>query len=164
MPTHTIQVSEYECGHCGWRWINRINGQDRPVPLKCAKCKRLNWNNPAEDTLGYTERGLRARLQNLEPDETSLRYRMGRNIQSPNDLCKKFLNVKPRPTEKELAQALHPYGYDIHGRNTYYVRQDPQKPSSKIYNREEWLKLYEQEPIKRREFMQQVIDSREKTV
>ena len=93
MPTHTIQVSEYECGHCGWKWINRINGKDRPVPLKCAKCKRLNWNNPLDDVMGYTERGLQVRLANLEPDETNPRYRMGRNIQEPNDLCRKFLNL-----------------------------------------------------------------------
>jgi hypothetical protein len=159
MPTHIIQVSEYECGHCGWKWISRINGKDRPVPLKCAKCKRPNWNYPAEDTLGYTERGLRARLQNLEPDETSPKY-MRRNIQEPNELCKKFFNLKPRPTEKELAQALYPYGYDIHGRNVNHIRQDPQDPSSMIFNHEEWLKLQEQEPEKRRQFMQQVIDSR----
>ena len=59
MPIHTIQVSEYQCAKCGYRWINRINGKDGPIPLKCAKCKRIHWNNPYEDTLGHTERGLR---------------------------------------------------------------------------------------------------------
>jgi hypothetical protein len=58
MPIHTVQVTEYECGHCGWKWINRINGKDRPIPLKCAKCKRLNWNDPLYDKVydrGLTE-------------------------------------------------------------------------------------------------------------
>jgi hypothetical protein len=58
MPIHTIQVTEYECGHCGWKWINRINGKDRPIPLKCAKCKRLNWSDPLYDKVydrGLTE-------------------------------------------------------------------------------------------------------------
>jgi hypothetical protein len=57
MPIHTIQVTEYECGHCGWKWINRINGNDdRPIPLKCPKCKRLNWNDPLYDKV--YDRGL----------------------------------------------------------------------------------------------------------
>lgn len=159
MPIHTIQVSEYECGHCGWKWINRINGKDGHVPLKCAKCKRLNWNNPAEDAIGHTERGLRNRLKNLEADETDPRYQE-RNIQSPNELCRRFLNVVPRPTDKELCQALQPLGYNIHGNNAGYIRQDPQNPSSIIHNSKEWQKLVEQEITKRREFMQQVIDSR----
>jgi hypothetical protein len=30
MPIHTIKVTEYECGHCGWKWINRINGKGMP--------------------------------------------------------------------------------------------------------------------------------------
>jgi hypothetical protein len=126
MPIHTIQVSEYECGHCGWKWVNRINGKDRHVPLKCVK--RLSWNNPSEDIINPRERVLRVRLINLEPDETNPRYHMGRKIQSPNDLCKKFLDLKPRPTEKELAQALWPHGYNIRlPHRSGYIRQDPPK-------------------------------------
>ena len=30
MPIHSIQVSEYECVHCGYRWINRVNGKEGP--------------------------------------------------------------------------------------------------------------------------------------
>ena len=83
---------------------NHINGKDRPVPLKCAKCKRLNWNNPAEDEIIGDERGLRARLANLELDVTF--HQKGRSIRSPNDFCKKFLQIKPRPTRLELLQAI----------------------------------------------------------
>jgi hypothetical protein len=158
MPIHTIQVSEYECGHCGWKWINRANGKDGPVPLKCAKCKRLNWNNPFDDVIGHTERGLRVRLANLEPDESNPRYRLGRNIQSPNELCKRFLNLKPRPTEKELIQALEPLGYNVQEKGG--LSPIPDKPGWFRRVGKEWLRLKKQEIIKRREFMQQVIDSR----
>ena len=70
MPIHTIQVSEYECVHCGYKWINRVNGQDRPMPKNCAKCKRFHWNGKGEG-LGYNpitprERGMRMKLYKFE--------------------------------------------------------------------------------------------------
>lgn len=39
MSTQKIQVSEYTCGRCGYRWINRNNGKDELIPKRCAKCK-----------------------------------------------------------------------------------------------------------------------------
>lgn len=105
MPIHTVQISEYECGHCGWKWINRTNGKDGQVPLKCAKCKRLNWNDPIKEPIRDIERGLRARLANIECDVTMPQYKWT-HILRPNDFCRKFLDIKPRPTGKELIQAI----------------------------------------------------------
>lgn len=43
MPTQKIEVLEYECTKCSYRWINRVNGKDGPKPKRCAKCKRSGW-------------------------------------------------------------------------------------------------------------------------
>ena len=32
MPIHRVEVSEYECFHCGYKWVNRINGKDGNTP------------------------------------------------------------------------------------------------------------------------------------
>jgi hypothetical protein len=61
MPIHEIQIKEYECAKCGYKWVNRINGKDGPIPDMCAKCKRVNWNNLSED-ITPKENGLRRRI------------------------------------------------------------------------------------------------------
>ena len=71
MTIHKIEVSEYECMHCGYRWINRINGKDGSIPSNCAKCKRMYWNGweqeyPKRDPITPEERGLRLRLHRFE--------------------------------------------------------------------------------------------------
>lgn len=43
MPVNIVQVKEYECIKCGYKWVNRKNGQDQPVPKRCAKCKQY-WD------------------------------------------------------------------------------------------------------------------------
>jgi hypothetical protein len=43
MPVNIVQVKEYECIKCGYKWINRKNGQDQSVPKRCAKCKQ-DWD------------------------------------------------------------------------------------------------------------------------
>ena len=70
MPIRTIQVSEYECVYCGYKWINRVNGKDGPKPKNCAKCKRFHWNGKSREE-GYNpitprERSLRVRLYKFE--------------------------------------------------------------------------------------------------
>ena len=41
-----ITINEYKCERCDYKWVNRRNGKDRPIPRKCAKCKRDNWDGP----------------------------------------------------------------------------------------------------------------------
>jgi predicted Zn-ribbon and HTH transcriptional regulator len=48
MTIYVIRFKEYECDKCGYRWINRINGKDGPIPERCVKCKRSNWNGELE--------------------------------------------------------------------------------------------------------------------
>jgi hypothetical protein len=44
MPVNIVQVKEYECIKCGYKWINRKSGYDGPLPRRCAKCKQLDWD------------------------------------------------------------------------------------------------------------------------
>src|SRR5918995_3797064 len=44
MPVNIVQVKEYECIKCGYKWINRKNGKDGFYPERCAKCKQLDWD------------------------------------------------------------------------------------------------------------------------
>jgi predicted Zn-ribbon and HTH transcriptional regulator len=48
MTIYVIRIKEYECAKCGYKWIDRINGKDGPIPERCAKCKRVNWNGGLE--------------------------------------------------------------------------------------------------------------------
>jgi hypothetical protein len=59
-----------------------------------------------------SERSMRMKLYKFEG---SRNYCLGLGRQyRPNDLCEKFLSLKPRPTMKELYEALYPLGYDPH--------------------------------------------------
>jgi hypothetical protein len=178
MPIHKIQVSEYECVHCGYKWINRVNGQDRPMPKNCAKCKRFHWNGKGEGS-GYNpitprERSMRVRLYKFEG---YLDRGLGAGRQyRPNALCEKFLGLKPRPTMEELYEAMYPLGWDPHKRRNYIPDPDPQRPQKQgvinlkyespwtaDYKRKpdtEYEKLLKEETQKRKEFMKKVIKSR----
>ncbi|MGH9983830.1 MAG: hypothetical protein ACRD8W_07735 [Nitrososphaeraceae archaeon] len=105
MPIHNIETKEYECGHCGYRWTNRINGNDSPIPKKCAKCKRTNWNDPNE-AFTPEEIGLRRKIKGFRDV-----YYYQRNIDWPYDLSDVFLQIKnPRPTYKQLKKIVYPFG------------------------------------------------------
>src|SRR5215212_784806 len=38
-----IEVNEYTCELCDYKWVNRINDKDGPIPKRCAKCKHQHW-------------------------------------------------------------------------------------------------------------------------
>ncbi len=40
----TIEVTEYNCERCGYKWIARHNGQNKGEPNFCPKCKTRYWN------------------------------------------------------------------------------------------------------------------------
>jgi hypothetical protein len=177
MPTQKIEVTEYECTWCHYRWINRVNGKDGPVPQRCAKCKRYGWNdgkyvdrnpNPITDE----ERGLRMRLYKFEGS----RYNDGKPFEHrgivfqalrqyrPNELCQKFLSLKPRPTIKQLKYVLEPLGPEVremlreYTKSRFY-REMLEKHKPELHKKyEEALQL---ETQRRREYMQQVIQSRQ---
>lgn len=50
MGISTVQVKEYECERCGWKWVRRINGKDlEGRPSGCAQCKSDLWDYPRKN-------------------------------------------------------------------------------------------------------------------
>jgi DNA-directed RNA polymerase subunit M/transcription elongation factor TFIIS len=60
MPMHKIQTIEYECNRCGYKWIERRNGQERRkeegLPSYCRKCKSYLWNTERTKNTAITAR------------------------------------------------------------------------------------------------------------
>ena len=176
MPIQRIEVSEYQCIYCSYKWINRTNGKDGPIPKKCARCKRPNWNTG--DYMSSKEVGLRRRVQNL--------YRIyhvsvGRltdplpnlNTFSVDDylnrkVVTKFLNLDPRPTIEELRQVLFSPELKLGLNSQNQLRKEawipnPEKPGWFKLDRRpyhEYLKLVKADAQKQQQIMQQVIQSR----
>lgn len=59
MPVNIVQLNEYECIKCHYKWINRKNGQDKPLSKRCPKCKQLDWDKG-----------------NITPKESKVRYQL----------------------------------------------------------------------------------------
>lgn len=157
MPIHNIETEEYECGHCGHKWINRRNGKNGPIPKKCANCKRSNWNDPSQ-RIGPIEIGLRRKIKEFDKV-----YRYGISVGVirnrsffPSDLSRKFLEIKPRPTLKELYKVVYPFGYDIELKS--WVR-NPDRPG-KLMRNPNMENLQRQQMEGRQEYMIQIMKSR----
>jgi hypothetical protein len=97
MPINKITINEYECAQCGYRWINKINYKDSPIPTNCAKCKRLTWNSkyrttPKENGYRRIVRGFKKLYDDFDEYDSNHK---GLKINWPADLCDQFLNTKP---------------------------------------------------------------------
>ncbi len=99
MPHRKVEVTEYECAKCSYRWTNWINGEEGPTPKRCAKCKKWDWD---EGHLSRLEKRLRDLLK-IEVNEISYPTIEGTELYSiPTDTCAAFLNIFPRPTVEDL--------------------------------------------------------------
>ena len=182
MPIHKIEVSEYECAHCGYKWINRVNGKNGTVPQRCAKCKRSAWNTGENEArMTPKEAGLRTRIKNL--------YRVYRlsvwRLTSPMpdlktfsvedylnpEVVAKFLALdNPRPTIAELIGALYPPGLQLGLDSQNHVRKEgwypnPEKTGWLKHDRwpcKKYLDVVKSDAQKQQQAMQQVIQSRSK--
>jgi hypothetical protein len=178
-----IEVNEYECLLCGYKWINRVNGKDGPIPERCAKCKKYGWNGQRKDAMTPEESGLRIRIKNL--------YKLYRlavwRVSTPHiplshinefsmddylnpEVVARFLNLdNPRPTKLELLQALQPKGLalrlnsqNLHRLEAYYP--DPEKPGWLKHDKppyENYLKWLKYDTQKQQQAMQQIIEKHE---
>ncbi|MDQ6668482.1 MAG: hypothetical protein M3Y53_09690 [Thermoproteota archaeon] len=152
--------------------MHRINGKDGPKPIRCAKCKRWDWE---EGYLSTIEKRLRRDLLRIESVETSYPTMFGErgfNI-APSDLCASFLSIYPRPTVQELETVLNPisylgpynhYGFRNHG-GTFTEQIDCGPgwipiPGSYRYDKEKADEMGTKEEEIRHELMQHIIDSR----
>jgi len=175
MPIRQIQVNEYECAWCGYKWINRVNGKDGNIPSKCAKCKRSAWINGESDVMTPQEKGLRQRIKHLGElyQNDTLHWRWPDEdwyIDWPSDLSEKFLSIKPRPTIQELKRVIYDTsplerfnnGSDVLRHRGYLP--DPDKPGWLKYDRskhhQNYKKLLEEEAQKRMQLMIEIMKSR----
>jgi len=165
MPTYRIEITEFECARCGYKWVNRINGKDGPVPLRCAKCKRTNWNGDA--LIKGEENGLRRRIRGYKKLYEYASFYSGDEIHWSADLAERFLNLNPRPTIAELKRAVYPKDLPLKpldSQNQYSKRNfvpNPDKPGWLKYDEKEYVKLRNLEAHTRQEIMQRIIDSRD---
>ncbi|MGA9151704.1 MAG: hypothetical protein WBZ36_14095 [Candidatus Nitrosopolaris sp.] len=107
MPSRKVEITEYECAKCSYKWINRING---PKPKRCSKCKRWDWE---EGYLSRNEKQLRLDLLRIEDNKIKYPTMFGDTgfCSIPTDICDTFLGIFPRLTEEELRNVLNPMCY-----------------------------------------------------
>lgn len=177
MPCRKIEVTEYECVKCSYKWINWNNGKEGPKPKRCSNCKRSDWE---EGYLSRIEKQLRRDLLKIEDNKIKYPTWIGdTGIYSiPTEICVTFLNIYPRPTENELRIVLNHISYlgpYDHGRRPSYSHRGtcneqieccagwkpiPDEPGSYDFDK----KIYEEMKIKekdvRHKLMQHIIDSR----
>jgi predicted nucleic-acid-binding Zn-ribbon protein len=166
MPILKIQVNEYECINCGYKWINRVNVKDGPVPKRCAKCKGSNWKR---DEITPTENGLRRRIKGFKKlYNYAVDFWSDYSIANcwSGELTEEFLSLDPRPTIKDLERVVCPPGLVIKSLGSQYRHAhagyvpDPDKPGWLKYDEEKYIKILKQEAQKRQQVMQQIIETR----
>ena len=168
MTISRIQINEYQCVLCKYKWINRINGKDGQIPDRCAKCKARNWN---EGKMTPEENGLRRRLRGMKKlyEHVALDF----FISDPSiskwwdqELTERFLRLYPRPTIEELRQVVRlpepVIGLTSENRYSWkgYV-PDPEIPGAWKYDKKEYLRILHSEVLKRQNIMRQIIESRD---
>lgn len=146
MPIHRIQTSEYECRRCGYKWINRTNGIDGPIPRKCAKCKRIGWNRKPMSGLMI---GIRQRIKNLG----TLYEGAIKGYKWPHELTQQLLALKPSPPLADLQQVLWSARLRLDSQNKYSLRS-----KKRIYDQERWNRLLQEDAERIQGTMQAVID------
>jgi hypothetical protein len=155
MPISMVEVKEFRCAKCGYKWVNRVNGRDGPLPKRCAKCKKHGWND---------ESG------NITPEENGLRRRIkGYKDVYHNwsgELTEKFFNLHPRPTIKDLRRVVYPPGLLIgltkqNLEKVYFsAAQEPAHPLR--YNDILSEAILRSEAQMRQDIMEQIISDRER--
>jgi cytochrome c2 len=167
LPISKIEVNEYCCIKCRYKWINRVNGKDGPIPKRCAKCKRSNWDR---DEIRPKENGLRRRIRGFKELYKYAGDLWGdRSIANcwSSELTEKFFNLNPRPAITELKRVIYQPELVITPLSSLYqctrggYVPDSEKPGRLKYDKEAYIKILKQEAQKRQQVMQQIIDGRQ---
>jgi hypothetical protein len=174
MPFHKIEVTEYECAKCSYKWINWINGNEGPKPRRCAKCKRWDWE---EGYLSHIEKELRRDLLKIEENEINHPTVEGTGFYSYQQIFAPLFLVYTLGPQKRNMIVLNPICYlgpYDHSRHPFFHKgtcidrvncgpgwiPKPDKPGGyefdKICN-----EMVRKEEELRHESMQHIIDSRE---
>jgi hypothetical protein len=104
MPIARVEINEYECALCGYKWVNRVNGKDGSIPKRCAKCKHQHWEKGPINSLEQSWRH-------------ALKKRFGYWFDFPpnmggwriDDNATKYLET--RPSIEEMKVLLKPMSY-----------------------------------------------------
>ena len=109
MTQRRIEVVEYECERCGYKWMSRI---EKPKPRCCAKCKHPEWDSPR---MTWIEKGLRNRIRRMDAIYSGTKRKdiFGDTHVDNSSTCNRFLFTEPRPTEEELRFILRLYQDDV---------------------------------------------------
>jgi hypothetical protein len=165
MVISVILTKEFQCNLCGYKWINRFNGRDKPVPKRCSKCKSHNWNRMGGN-IGSVEKKLRARIRGLEERYIGASFTW-LNTSMANcwdvELAKKFLNLNPRPTIEELRLVVKGSRIGFNSKDPYKAQgfvPDPQNPGSYKYDTDEYQKIILLDAENRKKTMRKIIQER----
>jgi hypothetical protein len=167
MTISRIEVNEYKCILCNYKWINRINGKDGPIPKRCGKCKARNWD---EGKMSPKENGLRRRIRAMNKLYQYLATDF--SVSDPsiskwwdNELAEKFLNLHPRPTIEELKQVVYSpglvIGLTLENRHTWkgFVPSSD-NPDEWKYDKQEYLRILHSEVLTQQDVMCKIIERR----
>jgi hypothetical protein len=160
-----IATKEFTCNQCGYKWINRFNGLDQPIPKRCSRCKSNNWNREGGN-IESIEKSLRARIRGMKEryEGAGLTW-LNHSILKcwDSDLVEKFLNLNPRPTVIELHLVLQGSEIGFNSKNPYSAKgffPDPQDPGRLKYDIGDYQRIILQEAEKRKEYMRKKIQER----
>ncbi len=163
MPIHRVEVTEYECLRCNYRWINRMNGVDGPLPERCSKCKRPNWNTTTKTP---EEIGLRKRIKYLNTLYENQSSYWNYSIDWNNGVADRFLNLDPRPSISELKSVLSAPALKLNSQNQNRHRGyvlDPKNRRYMTFDKETYKKLLTMDAEKQIKIMGAIIDSRSRS-
>jgi hypothetical protein len=133
MTISEIVTKEFTCNQCNYKWINRFNGKDQPIPKRCSRCKSHNWNRKGGNIVGI-EKSLRARIRGMKKRYEGASFTwLSPFIQNcwDSELAEKFLNLNPRPTIEELRLVLKGSRIRFNFKDPYKAQgfvPDPQNP------------------------------------
>ena len=105
MPISRIELNEYTCVLCDYKWISRVNGKDGPIPKRCAKCKRQHWNKGEIDGLEKSYRDALKRRFGYWNSASGI-YQGGWRVEENI-----IRYLQPRPSVNEMRVLLHPMSY-----------------------------------------------------
>jgi hypothetical protein len=150
MTISRIEINEYECQRCGYKWTNRVNGKDGLIP----------WNR---DYYTPKEVGLRRRIKQLKK---FYKYNIPASDYTWNEkIVEEFLST--RPTISELKTVFRPTNslisaesQHIGGRIDFCFSPDPDNPKYLKFDGEKYRRILKREAIERQEIIQQIIRNR----
>lgn len=172
MPISKIEIKEYQCFKCGYKWTNRVNGKNGPIPKRCAACKKETWNRKSLTREGV---GIRKRIRNLKDVYRSVNSYCNDTYLCPDywdsELAESFLDLDPPPSLEELRHALYPRGLVMDLRHHPYSGTrwypDPQESGRLKCDRppyRNYLRLVQQDAHRRQRAMRQIIKERKRQI